>query len=65
MTAHEKTHKLAQAFADLELAINEVDGFVECDRKQRALCFIREAHGIIKHIVDSDMVKPLINDPMM
>ena len=56
---HKAVHKLAQVYADLVIAIGEIEGlpadYQFNDRKHRALCLIRNSRDVIQHVVDTDL----------
>lgn len=56
---HKAVHKLAQVYADLVIAIGEVEGlpadFQYQDRKHRALCILKADRDVIQMVVDKDL----------
>jgi hypothetical protein len=62
---HKAVHRLAQVYADIVIAINEVEGLnlADCnqdERKHRALCILKSDRDIIQHVVDTDLGLKLI-----
>jgi hypothetical protein len=59
---HKAVHRLAQVYADLVIAGNEVEGLNDCERRHRALCLIHEARDVVQHVVDTDLGLKLIKE---
>lgn len=59
---HSAVHRLAQVYADLILAEKEVKKLEDSDTRHRALCFIRESHAVVKHVIDTDLGPSLITE---
>lgn len=59
---HSAVHRLAQCYADIELAINDIEGLNDCERRHRALCFMREVRDVIRHVIDTDLGPKLVED---
>jgi hypothetical protein len=59
---HRAVHRLAQVYADLVIAVNEIEGLNDCERRHRALCLTREARDVVKYVVDADLGPKLIRE---
>lgn len=59
---HNAVHRLSQVYADLVLAEKELVYFEDSERKHRCLCFIRDAYGVVKHVIDTDLGPKLVED---
>lgn len=62
MGQHKAVHRLAQVYADLVVAVNEVEGLNDCDRRHRALCLLKDARDTVQHVVDTDLGPRLIKE---
>lgn len=61
MTAHDVAHKLNKIYADLHLAEQEICGLMACDRKDRALAFVRQSKAEIDNFVNHHLMKEISN----
>lgn len=63
---HKAVHRLAQVYADVIIAISEVEGigvdYQFQDRKHRSLCLLREVRDVVRHVVDTDLGLKLIKE---